>query len=120
VVEVTTSGGFAGRGKGNVTVYSNGALACEPPMAACGPALAPQSAASLRALVLGLEPGAWTSPKAAPCSDCYVTTLTVRRRVGNAQDIARSYTWNDAQAADVPPSVKRLHAAVLAFSAQRR
>jgi hypothetical protein len=117
---MTTAGGLTGRGKGNVTVSWNGALACTPPQPVCGGALPPAAVERLANLVEALAAGSRGGVTRVPCSDCYVTTLTVRRQTPDGAEIVSSYTWNDAELGGVPEPWKRLHAAIAAAALPRR
>jgi hypothetical protein len=113
VVEVSTSGGFTGRGKGGVIVQWDGTLACTPPLAACGTALSGESLRMLAALVTSLTADQHVAATSVLCNDCFVTTMVVRRRAADGSEIVMTYHWNDAEFPAMPPAVKRLHAAVV-------
>jgi hypothetical protein len=117
VVEVTTSGGLMGLGKGGVTVRSDGTVRCTAPLTACDAALRPDSTDGLRPLIVAFVTAELGTVATVRCHDCYITTITVQQRSSGS---VTTYSWNDAESGGLPEPVKRLHAAVLAIGAQRR
>jgi hypothetical protein len=119
VVEVSTSGGLTGAGKGNVSVQWDGALVCTPPLSGCAAVASRESTARLSTLITNLISAAAPALTSTPCSDCFVTTMTVKRRTADGGEIVRRYSWNDADFPGMPEPLKRLHAEVLALSQRR-
>ncbi len=120
VVEVTTSGGLAGRGKGNLTVGWDGALGCTPPQPVCGGAVPAATIERLATLVAALAAGGSTVGPRVPCSDCYITTVIVRRRTADGVDVVSSCKWNDVEFGGVPEPWKRLYEEVAVAALPRR
>lgn len=121
VVRIVTTGGFTGRGSGNLTASSAGEILCAS-IAACPDRLARDMQRSLSRLVtatLSPRPVAPTSPfNPGTCSDCVTTTMTVRRRDG-AGERTFTYTWDAISASAVPDEALRLHAALIALVSGR-
>ena len=113
VIEVTSSGGITGRGKGGVVAQWDGTLACTPPLAPCGKALTGESLVKLEALVNALTAPNEPAASRGVCSDCFVTTLVVKRPAADGGVVVMSYRWNDVEFAALPPAVRQLHAAVM-------
>lgn len=111
-VQLITRGGFAGTGRGDVTITSDGGVRCSPPAMRC-PDLRPGAAlTSLSKLVAAARPSNWKRTAAVPCRDCYVTMLVLQRREGGGA--VKTYTayWDDTNAASIPVEVSNIYMAV--------
>jgi len=116
-VQIVTRGGISGRGRGEVTVTSDGRVSCGAQATPCAFNQSAAALASLSQLVAAAKPSKWKSPSGGNCADCFVTLFVLQRRSGNGG--AKTYTlhWDDATAAAVPAEVKQIGRAVarLAF-----
>lgn len=116
VLNVATSGGFAGQGEGNVTVFSGGNIECSPLAAPCRKSLPPQLFSSLEQAVREAKPEKWGGTIQSACSDCYQTALVLRRRApGEAEQVYIAY-WDDATARDAPADARRIYEIVMKFA----
>ena len=119
VVEVTTTGGFTGRGLGNFAVAGDGTMACTLPFRCAG--IAQDGARRVARAVAGVTTTAWTQPSSGSiCSDCVTTTMTIRRRAGDGSEQSTTYSWTVASTKDVPADVQNVFDAALAVIEQRR
>jgi hypothetical protein len=112
-VQVVTSGGIRGRGRGEFVVTSTGALTCTRASDQCSRMLSEDEARRVAALIAAATAGAeWVRQPESTCSDCFKTTMTLRRREG---EIVRSLVaqWDDSQAA--APPLRRLADAIVAL-----
>jgi hypothetical protein len=111
-LQIITRGGITGRGRGDVTVTSDGSVSCTTP---CTFGQSAAALASLSQLIAAAKPSKWKSSVSGTCNDCYLTLLVLQRRSGNGA--AKTYTlyWDDTAA--VPADVKEIGRAVakLAF-----
>ena len=110
-VEVVTSGGIMGTGRGNVTVNSDGRLTCSRP--GCAPTLPRGRVRQIAALIAAIDEPVWVVAAKSLCSDCFETTMTVRRRDGDIQRSNRT-RWDDRQR--VPAPVRDLLEAIAGSS----
>jgi hypothetical protein len=115
-VGVSTSGGFAGRGRGSVSVSSDGKLVANPPsrggapqqVRACETALDGDDLRRIEAAVARAAPAGWRTRKpdlAAP--DAFGYTLTLVRADGQAQA-----SWHDNTRDLLPADLAELYAGV--------
>jgi hypothetical protein len=114
---VQTTGGFDGQGRGNVTLSSIGDLTCTLRGRSCGAKVTPGVLQSFLQVLGSVEGSMWATPAAilAPCSDCYITTVTFsRREAGNVQVVR--LTWNDVMRGRMPPEVIRLTDMAFSFA----
>ena len=114
-VHVITSGGFAGGGRGNATIISDGNVSCSPQPGRCrdkqpGAALTP-----LSQLVAAAEPSKWKGSALGTCNDCFVTMLVLERREGGSVKTYSVY-WDDTTAAFAPPEAWDIYRAAVALT----
>ncbi len=107
-IEVTTSGGFTGRGTGGITVSSDGALAIRSD---CTLHLVESDLHDVRALVEKAKPQEWKPSYVKPtnpngCCDMVKTTLTMTR--GGARWTS---TWFDDHL-PMPPDLEAIVSAL--------
>jgi hypothetical protein len=120
VADVSTSGGFTGRGKGGLTVDSAGMMLCTAPMLCAGIAR-PGSLAPVADALAHLRTPAWGDPRRTGlCRDCYTTTLTLRSRQPDGGEARSVFVWTDTDFAGIPPDVRTAYASVMALVEQRR
>ena len=109
VAEVTTTGGYTGRGAGSVHVRADGSALCGAPLQ-CG---ARVSADALHRIAAALETArgiTWERPTArSVCNDCIVTTLTLRTRQANGTEAVTTYVWDNSDAEQVPAGVRAIY-----------
>ena len=109
-IRITTSGGFTGRGRGNVTLTSQGNLTCLQTLRPCDNKLVDDKLRPIAQLVSSFDPSKWTSATPAGqslCNDCYTTTVTFARRDGGKLKIT-TLSWDDATQSKVPPDVVKI------------
>lgn len=118
VVRIETSGGFTGRGSGNVMASSDGDVRCSAP--ACPARLAPEVRQSIDRLVAGIPLPGEVSQRppvvnSGICNDCVTTTMTVQRRDGDGERTTQ-FRWDESTIGTVPGEALRLHAAVVGLA----
>ena len=113
VVDVTTTGGYTGRGAGAVSVRSDGAAACDAPLQ-CARAAPGDALASLTSSLEAIRGVTWDRPASrTTCNDCIVTTMTVHIRQTDGTESRVAYTWDNVEAPLVPPPVLTLYDTVM-------
>ena len=94
-LQVTYTGGFTGLGLGTVTIVSDGQMTCVP--RACVTKLAPARLRPVTTTIGSIVDAAWIQkPPSSFCRDCMQTTITLKRREGDAIRIDRA-RWDDSQ-----------------------
>ena len=121
VVRIVTSGGFTGRGAGNLTASSGGQVICTL-LAGCPDRLGPETTGSLSGLVRMLRLAEGTTrqplPQVGVCDDCVTTNMTVRWRDAEGEHVLR-YTWDVSTVRTIPDAALRLHAAFIGLASAR-
>jgi len=114
-MRITTSGGFDGRGKGNLTLTSIGELVCSLPGRPCGGAKVSVSALQpLTQLLVSADTSKWVQPaNLMLCMDCYITSVTFSRWESGTLRVLR-FSWNDVTRSSMPTELVRV--TDLAFS----
>lgn len=112
-LRVTTEGGITGKGRGNIFLTSAGELTCTGETNRCGGKVSESDLRRLAGLVTGTDESMWVQQSRSTCSDCFVTTVTLRTRAGGA---LRTFVsrWDDSQAA--APALRNLLDAALAMA----
>lgn len=120
VIQVFTSGGIAGRGKGDLMVSSRGGMMLTQAGAECRQVLAPDSLQTLAQVVASAQTKAWESAPSGACHDCYMTVMLMQRREAGGRERTYRFSWDDVTAAKVPADVMMIYrtAAALAFGKQ--
>jgi hypothetical protein len=109
-IRISTGGGFTGRGRGSVTLTSQGDLTCLETLRPCESKLVGDRLRPITQLVSSFNPSKWGSvppQENMVCSDCYTTTMTLARRESGKVTIA-TLSWNDVTQGKVPANVLRL------------
>jgi hypothetical protein len=109
-IRISTSGGFTGRGRGGVTLTSQGDLTCLQTSHPCENKLVADRLRPVAQLISSLDPSKWgnaTAQENMVCNDCYTTTMTLARREGGKVTLT-TLSWNDVTQRRVPPDVLRL------------
>jgi hypothetical protein len=110
VVQVVTRGGFTGRGRGDVTLKSDGVVSCSPTVFdPCAGALTPASLETLSKLISAANPKQWKDKPGGLCRDCYVILFALQRR--DAKGRAKSYLvyFDDTTLAQMPEEVRQMY-----------
>jgi len=117
-IQIVTTGGFDGRGRGSVTLNSFGKLLCSLTVRACPETLTAKVMQPLTQMFAAADASQWINPGSSAifvslCNDCYVTRVTFSRREANLVQVV-TFTWNDVTRGSIPPEVLRM--TDLAFS----
>ena len=83
-VQIVSRGGFAGSGRGDLTLTSDGNLIWNGPDGSCSRKLPDETMSALTKVVLAAEAPASSTERAAAgvCADCYVTGMILQQRSG--------------------------------------
>jgi len=109
-IRITTGGGFTGRGRGNVTLTSQGTLTCLQTLRPCDNKLVDDKLRPIAQLVSSFDPSKWASERPASnslCNDCYTTTVTFARREGGKLKVA-TLSWDDTTQSKMPPDLVKI------------
>ncbi len=115
MVQILSSGGFAGSGRGDLTLTSEGILTWSGADGSCGRKLTDDKAMqALAKIVLAANAPATGDEKllSGMCFDCYVTTK--RRGTGGVVNATR-VSWDDASQAQVAADLVSIYNAAIAY-----
>jgi len=120
VVQIATSGGLLGSGKGNIEVTSVGGLACTGTKLAEGKQLVAEALQPVAQLVAAVRSDEWKPPlkrTRSHCNDCYRTALVLSRR--EADGTVKLYTarWDDVTKGQVAQEALQLYERVMTVAA---
>jgi len=114
-VQIVTTGGFTGKGRGNVTLTSDGTLQLFGPDGSCSVKLADETMKALTETVFAAN-STYNTDRLVDrqiCADCIVTALVVtRRKTGGDETLASS--WDDATQSKVAADLLNIYHAVMA------
>lgn len=115
VIELSTSGGFTGRGGRSGVISSAGQVqAARSPMPgfSCRSKLSAQELSSLRTVVSNARPDQWRASYAPSgddgCCDRFSYTLTLQQRVSDGTVRTKSSTWYDGNERLFPEDLRAL------------
>jgi hypothetical protein len=95
-VQIFTGGGYAGRGRGNLTITSRGHLFWNARENQCNVNLRDDAIQMLTQTAFSANVSAWSGPTDTYCSDCFVYAMVLQRR--EQDGIERTYIayWDDS------------------------
>ena len=113
-VQIVSRGGFAGSGRGDLTLTSEGRLIWNFPDGSCSRKLPDETMNVLTNLVLAVD-ATPSSTERSPnmCADCYVTGIILQHRTGSGVR-ASSAIWDDPSQAKVSGNMIAVYEALMA------
>src|SRR5215468_4500146 len=108
-VQIITRGGIAGKGKGDLTITSQGRLVWNEIKNQCNVKLRDDVLQMLAQTAFSADASEWVGRPSKVCSDCYVTALVLQRREGDG--IVRTYIayWDDATAGKISGGLRKIY-----------
>jgi hypothetical protein len=108
-VQIITRGGFAGKGKGDLTITSQGRLVWNEIKNQCDVKLRDDVLQTLTQTAFSVDASNWFGRQSRVCSDCYVTAIVLQRREGDG--IGRMYIayWDDATAGKISEALRKVY-----------
>jgi len=108
-VQIITRGGIAGKGKGDLTITSQGHLVWNEIKNQCNVKLRNDVLQMLTQTAFSADASKWVGRQSRVCSDCYVTAIVLQRR--EADGIGRMYIayWDDATAVKISDGVRNVY-----------
>jgi hypothetical protein len=116
VVQVFTSGGFAGKGAGDFGLTSEGRLICSLPEWGCPTMVQPAQLQRVVDVVQSIvaEPAAEAHPVSL-CNDCITTTIVIKRRNTAGIQTTHSVSWDVSTRSSVAADILQLYDALTAL-----
>jgi hypothetical protein len=113
-VQIVSRGGFAGSGRGDLTLTSEGKLIWNGPDGSCSRKLPVETMNALTKVVLAVDASP-SSTERLPnmCADCYVTGIILQHRAGSGIR-AFSAIWDDPSQAKVSGNMIAVYEALMA------
>jgi hypothetical protein len=115
-VQIVSSGGFSGSGRGDLTLASDGILYWNGADGGCSRKLAEETMNALTRIVLAADLSVSSKDLLAGafCADCYVTSMIVQHR-GAAETISMArMTWDDPNQSRVPADFLTIYETLMA------
>jgi hypothetical protein len=108
-VQIITRGGLAGKGKGDLTITSQGHLVWNEARNQCNAKLGDDVLQVLTQTAFSADASEWVGRPSRVCSDCYVTAIVLQRREGDG--IVRTYIayWDDATAGKISEGLRKVY-----------
>jgi len=119
-VQIRSSGGITGNGRGNVTITSQGNLYWDEGENQCNAKLGEDVLQKLTQMVFSAKASKWGVTTAGFCADCYGTQIMLQRREADGKE--RTYTayWDDPAAARIPGDLMSLYDTFMAYKGCRQ
>jgi hypothetical protein len=113
-VQIVSRGGFAGKGRGDLTLTSEGNLIWNGPDGSCSRKLSDETMNALAKIVFAVDaPPSSTERSPNLCADCYVTGIILQYRAGSGVR-AFSAIWDDPSQAKVSGNMIAVYEALMA------
>ena len=118
-VQIVSSGGFTGSGRGNVTLTSDGILIRFGPDGSCSRKLPDETMQALTKTVFAANATSNTDGLLSRliCPDCIATAMVVTRRRIAGDETTYAASWDDASQAKVAADMMNIYQAVMANKA---
>jgi hypothetical protein len=115
-VQIVSRGGIDGKGRGDVTLTSDGNLTWNGPDGSCNRTLPGETMSALTKVVLAVEAPAYLTgiPAASVCGDCYVTGMIIQQRSVSGAVRVSSGIWDDFRQAKVTAGMITVYEALMA------
>ena len=114
LVQVFTSGGFAGSGAGDFGITSEGRMVCSPETPLCPQQVEIRALEMLIDLVPSISPPVGAAAIGL-CNDCLERTIVIRRRSRDGTERTYRASWNDLTTSSVSREILQIYAAVTAL-----
>jgi len=114
-VQIVTGGGFTGKGRGNLTLTSDGTLLRDGPNGSCSMRLPDETMKALTETVFAANAAnnANASLDNQLCADCIVTAMVVTRRKADGDETLTA-SWDDPNQGKVAADMLNIYQAVIA------
>jgi len=112
-VRLVRSGGLSGNSLRDITISSTGEVAIDSGREKRQSSLAPDILKTLGELILTPKDFNAQTEAGGGCFDCYITSITIRRRETNGKDRKYSASWGSATAGKAPPYFAQIAALIL-------
>jgi hypothetical protein len=107
-VQIITRGGLDGRGKGDLTITSQGRLDWNEVKNQCNVKLRDDVLQTLAQTAFSANASEWGG-KTSMCNDCFVTAIALQRREGAG--VGRTYIayWDDGAAGKISEGLRKVY-----------
>lgn len=115
-VQIVSSGGYSGKGRGNLTLASDGILYWNGADGGCSRKLSGETMNALTKVVLAADLSVSSKEQSTVgfCADCYTTSMIVQHR-GVAEVIrALRVHWDDSNQTTIPADILAVYEALMA------
>ena len=119
VIQVVTRGGFAGRGKGDLIITSQGNVLCNPSNESCPKAIPKDALESLTQIVVSAKTDDINESSLSSCRDCYATLLALYKRGRDGMEQKYIVYWDDATLAEVSKDIRQVYESVVRIAGGR-
>jgi len=112
VLQITTHGGFEGRGGGDLLMSSTGRLRCSRKEMSCPEKLTSKTVVALSRIIATIKQPYWINPVPDNfCQDCLENTMTLTVRDHKGSIETSTVHWNITSQKRLPPQLLRLYSA---------
>ena len=108
-VQIITRGGFAGKGKGDLTITSQGHLVWNEIKNQCNVKLRDDVLQMLTQTAFSADASKWVGRPSRVCSDCYVTAIVLQRREGDGTGRMYIAYWDTGTERKISEELKKVY-----------
>lgn len=113
-VQVISSGGFAGKGRGNLTITSQGRLFWNWVEKECNVKLGDEVMQDLTQAAFSADTTRWSGTTDRRCMDCFMYAIVLQRRESDGSERTYIAYWDDSTAKKLPDELKKLYETFMA------
>jgi hypothetical protein len=107
-VQIVSRGGITGRGRGDLTIKSQGDLAWNAVENQCNVKLRDDVIQMLTQTAFSANASGWGGPKASYCSDCFVYAMVLQRREHDGTERTYVAYWDDSTAKNISDELRKV------------
>jgi len=108
-VQIITRGGLDGRGKGDLTITSQGRLDWNEVTNQCNVKLRDNVLQTLAQTAFSANASEWGGQTSRICADCFVTAIVLQRREGAGIEKTYIAYWDDATAGKISEGLRKVY-----------
>jgi hypothetical protein len=116
-VQILSRGGLDGRGRGDLTVKSDGTLIWRAADGVCESKLSAEALESLTQVVRAVTGASWGSYARGHCHDCYITAVLVQRREPDGGTRLYAAHWD---VGEIPDEIKKVYESFIRYGGCNR
>jgi len=114
-VQIVSRGGLTGKGRGDLTLASDGRLYWNGADGGCSRKLNDETLATLGKVVLAADAPPSSTERSGMCGDCYVTAMYLQQRTASGVVRASTAIWDEVSQAKIHADLITIYESLMAL-----